>query len=437
MNTSALTQSEIAELLLRSPSFTPKEGDRAEVVQALTVLSQTTRADATIRSITGGVADKYGATTTKPMWIVNGESTAGGDVHNVILSDRTTTTKGHKMLADGSGGGTRFNSPQVDTNSRPATTVAALTESVQSTYGQTELVAALDALPGEVVWLGNSLFRGAFKMSEMARDTAPGIRLYENILAANALGWSVAVVHFSTCTNDNGTTTSAAFQQTMRQHIQDICSWQPGFRPVFLISPHSAHGVGSPTMGGSIGAWELIESGLVEAVCGTYGFGFDTAGTDVHWTEKWQVVHGLYAARCVERLASGKGNPALIVKTATRAGTKVTLTFNRDRLVLDDVNFHAVTQKGFKALDGGVDLAITSAQVEGKTVILELASAPAGQLYIQYGIDYNVAPYNNSATTATRGGNLYASNGTEEFHISLGIKMPVLDWAIPFRKLVS
>lgn len=383
------------------------------------------------------VVDEIGQTTDKPLHVEVGESTAGGDVQNSLISDRTTSANGHLMLADATNGHVRFNSPQIDTTSRAASTTAPLVESISGNFGQTALVATLDALPGGP-WMGNVLFRGAYKMSELARDTVPGIRLMENLQAAQALGYKAVVVHLSTCANDNGTSTSAEFQQTVRNYMQDVRSWNPGFRPLFLITPHSAHGVVSPTFGGSIGAWELIKAGEIEPVCATYGFSFDTAGTDIHWAEKWQVVRGLYTARVINRLASGDNNPALILQTAVRSGTKVTLTFNRSDLVIDDVNFHAVTQKGFRALDGGANLAISSVSCSGSKVILELASAPAGELYIQYGLDYSVAPYNTSTTQATRGGNLYAYDPAEpEFSVSLGLTVPVLDWAIPFRALVS
>jgi hypothetical protein len=138
---------------------------------------------------------------------------------------------------------------------------------------------------------------------------------------------------------------------------------------------------------------------------------------------------GHYIQRFINAASKGKAYDTMRMTGATRSGTTVTIATTMPA-TFDEVNYHPITQAGFKVSDstGGTDIPVSSVAVSGSNIILTLSSAPTGQAVIRYALDYAKISDWSTASSGTAG-NIYSA-ASERCSI-IGKSYPMHHWLTP------
>lgn len=360
---------------------------------------------------------------TMPALIVYGQSLAIGDTKGLLVG-ATGPSATHKMLGNAAGSSPRFNIYDGGA-AKTADRFAALEEKIEGTYGQTALTSSLEGMARP--WLGMSGGLGATTIANMSLGTNPYTRLTQNITNMTTVGALPAVFVFWQGQQDNIANTKAAYKTSLAALKSAVITASGNPDLIFAVIVISGSCNGTNTCAGTLAISEMIREGTIVGIAADYFLPYTK--NDPHPWQEGQDWMGHYIQRYINAAAKGKSYDTMRMTGATRIGTTVTITTTMPA-TLDEVNYHPVTQSGFKVSDstGGANIAVTNVFVSGSSIILTLASAPTEQAVIRYALDYaKISDW--ALTNPNTAGNIYSAS-IDRCSI-IGKSYPMHHWLTP------
>ena len=361
---------------------------------------------------------------TLPSLIVYGQSLATGDTKNLLVG-ATGPSATHKMLASSPSNGTpRFNLYDGGA-ALTANQFNALQEKFDGLQGQTVLTSSLEGMSRQ--WLGMIGGLRATTIANMSLGTNPYTRLSQNITNMTALGAMPTAFVFWQGQQDNGATTKASYKASLAALKSDVISTSGNPKLIFAVIIPTGGCNGTNTCGATLAISEMIREGSIVGIATDYFLPFNK--NDVHPWQEGQAWLGNYIQRFINAAARGKAYDTMRMTGATRSGTTVTISTTKPA-TFDTVNYHPITQAGFKVSDstGGANIAVSNVAVSGSSIILTLVSAPTGQAVIRYALDYaKISDWSTSSSGTA--GNIYSAS-TDRCSI-IGKTYPMHHWLTP------
>jgi hypothetical protein len=335
-----------------------------------------------------------------------------------------------ESLSIGTSGGAALSSSQPYSNLKftggPAATAAtsvALTEVTVETpcSGAANYATSMNIVDGNTaaghVILASSAGVGGTKIADLDNGTANYTTMLTHVTNGKGLNTSYAVRAMALIlgSNDVAAGTSYAsyradvlqFQADMEAAIKAI-SEQVGTIPLFMSQV--SYGAVSATNAMALATLSLAQSSDKFAlITPLYHLPYSDG---VHLTNVGYKWLGAYFGRAYNQwVESGEMPERLDPVSATLRGSTIRVRFDVPTLplVLDTSTLAAATNHGFRVVDGGGTVAISSVTVDGSDVVLALGATPSGATTVRYGLDYL-----GTGLTITGGGSGNLRDSTED-----------------------